>query len=160
MKITVVLLIFLVLFSPISPAQDYAQMSLPDGAVARLGKGMLRQVLYSPDGTRLVVLSLIGIWLYDTTVYRVENSSDSRPGETEDLPFRGSRRVGTDLSRESSPISSGQAKPDRNGEVALLAAHIGRVKSVAFSPDGGTLAGGSGDGTVLVWKIDYGERYK
>ena len=100
MKITVVLLILLALFSPVSPAQDYTQMSLPDGAVTRFGKGYLKQILYSPDGTRLVVLSLIGVWFYDTTVYQVENSSDSRPSETEDLPFRGSRRVRTDLSGE------------------------------------------------------------
>ena len=51
-------------------AQDYTQLNLPEGAIARLGKGRLAKVLYSPDGTRLVVRSSIGIWLYDTTTYR------------------------------------------------------------------------------------------
>ena len=60
----------LVLCLPTAFAQDYTQMNLPDGAIARLGKGRLGKVLYSPDGTRLAVDSSIGIWLYDTTTYR------------------------------------------------------------------------------------------
>ena len=39
MKITVILLMLLALFSPTTPAQDYSQLNLPEGAVARLGKG-------------------------------------------------------------------------------------------------------------------------
>ena len=37
--------------------------------------------------------------------------------------------------------------------VALLSVDTGRVYSVVFSPDGSMLAGGSEDGTVLLWKI-------
>ena len=66
MKITVVLLILLVLFSPISPAQDYAQMGLPDGAVARFGKGWVNSIVFSPDITRVALSCPIGVWLYDT----------------------------------------------------------------------------------------------
>ena len=35
---------------------------------------------------------------------------------------------------------------------ASLQAHTDTVKSVAFSPDGQTLASGSGDGTVKLWE--------
>ena len=38
---------------------------LPEGARARLGKGMPLNVVYSPDGTQLAVASTIGIWRYD-----------------------------------------------------------------------------------------------
>ena len=125
MKITMSLLMLLVLLLTScgkQPAvQDYTQMNLSDGAVARLGKGRVTEVLYSPDGSRLAVQSTIGIWLYDTTTYRVER--------------------------------------DRNGEVALLAAHIGRFKSVAFSPDWQTLAVVSSerDGMVQLWDVKTGE---
>ena len=68
MRIT--LLMLLVLFLPTTYPQDYTQWNLPDGTVARLGKGSVQKVLYSPDGSRLAVQSSIGIWLYDTTTYR------------------------------------------------------------------------------------------
>ena len=47
-------------------AQDSPQWHLPEGAKARLGKGSISEIAYSPDGTRLAVASSIGIWIYDT----------------------------------------------------------------------------------------------
>ena len=41
------------------------QWNLPKYARARLGKGTIREIQYSPDGTILAVASSIGIWLYD-----------------------------------------------------------------------------------------------
>ena len=52
-------------YLPNTFAQDYTQLELPDGAKARLGKGQIFEVKYSPDGTKLAVVSSIGIWLYD-----------------------------------------------------------------------------------------------
>lgn len=46
-------------------AQDSPQWHLPEGAKARLGKGYVSEVDYSPDGTILAVASGIGIWIYD-----------------------------------------------------------------------------------------------
>ena len=37
--------------------------------------------------------------------------------------------------------------------IRTLTAHTGTVESVAFSPDGNTIASGSGDGTVLLWQL-------
>ena len=51
-------------------AQDYTQWELPDGAIARLGKGRINDMEYSPDGTILAVATTIGIWLYDTDTYQ------------------------------------------------------------------------------------------
>ena len=47
--------------------QDYTRWELPDGAIARIGKGEIRGIQYTSDGTLLAVASNIGIWLYDTT---------------------------------------------------------------------------------------------
>ena len=41
-------------------------------------------------------------------------------------------------------------------ELALLAGHEGWVLSVSFSPDGSTLASGSGDHTVRLWDATTG----
>ena len=48
-----------------SLALDYTRWGLPEGAKARLGKGSITDVVYSPDGTRLALAGSIGIWLYD-----------------------------------------------------------------------------------------------
>ena len=41
------------------------QISLPEGAKARIGKGTIRGIEYTSDGTQFAVMSSIGIWLYD-----------------------------------------------------------------------------------------------
>ena len=60
----------LILFSTVllsnTFAQDYTQWELPEGATARLGKGGINEIQYSPDNRFLAVASTIGIWIYDT----------------------------------------------------------------------------------------------
>ncbi len=46
-------------------AQDNTQFGLPDGAIARLGKGGINVMKFSPDGTSLAVGTDIGLWIYD-----------------------------------------------------------------------------------------------
>ena len=46
-------------------SKDYSQWALPKEAKARLGKGGINAIQFSPDGTKLTVGSDIGIWIYD-----------------------------------------------------------------------------------------------
>ena len=55
----------ILIFALNASAQDLSQSYLPEGAKARLGKGRIFDVSYSPDGKRLAVASSIGVWLYD-----------------------------------------------------------------------------------------------
>ena len=70
MKTTVTLLILFVLFTLSTFAQDSPQWGLPEGAKARIGKGWISDMQYSPDGARLVVASSIGVWLYDAETHQ------------------------------------------------------------------------------------------
>ena len=54
-------------------AQDSPQWHLPEGAKMRLGKGKIRDIKYSPDGTTMAVAINIGVWLYDTQTSRELN---------------------------------------------------------------------------------------
>lgn len=45
--------------------ENYPQWELPQKAKARLGKGGVGDIQFSPDGSLLAVGSSIGIWLYD-----------------------------------------------------------------------------------------------
>ncbi|MCY3736619.1 MAG: T9SS type A sorting domain-containing protein [Gemmatimonadaceae bacterium] len=101
-------------------AHDHFRWGLPEGAVARFGKGSLLYptfpsggilhpgagtVVYSSDGTRLAVTGGFGVWIHDA-VTGVETA-----------------------------VLTGQEE----------------ATSVAFSPDGGTLAIGNLDGTIQLW---------
>ena len=47
---------------------DISRWGLPTGAKARLGKGGINALAFSPDGTQFAVGSNIGVWLYDMTI--------------------------------------------------------------------------------------------
>ena len=47
---------------------DYTKWELPKQAKARLGKGGINVLQFSPDGTQLAVGSNTGIWLYDVEI--------------------------------------------------------------------------------------------
>ena len=157
MKITlfsVLTLMFMPLtFVPISFAQDYTQWNLPEGAIARLGKGGINEIAYSPDGNRLAVASRIGVWLYDThTGAEVALFT----GHTDEV-------ISVAFSPDSSMLASGSSdKTVRLWEVSTgihlrtFRGHSRFVLNVAFSPDGVTLASGSWDGTVRLWEVSTG----
>ena len=46
-------------------AENSEQTHVPEGAIARLGKGGINLIRFSPDGSKLAVGSDIGLWLYD-----------------------------------------------------------------------------------------------
>ena len=157
--------VLLILFLPNTSPQDYARMNLPEGAVARFGKSYLREVLYSPDGARFVVVTAIGVWLYDTTTYREVALLASLTYESTSVVF--------------GPDGKTLASESRDGAVRLCDTETGEPKntvteyggafeSVAFSPDGSLLASGSWDKTVCLWdtvswahkQICRGHRYR
>ena len=53
--------------------KDYSQWKLPKEAKARLGKGGLNALQFSPDGMQLAVGTNIGIWLYDVETGKEES---------------------------------------------------------------------------------------
>ena len=59
------LLLISVLFVSTTFAQDSPQWHLPKGAKARLGKGRITDIAYSPHGNYLAVGTSIGVWIYD-----------------------------------------------------------------------------------------------
>ena len=150
MKITMTLLMLLVLLLPNALAEEYTQMNLPEGAVARIGKGGINAVRYSPDGARLAVAGSAGIWLYDTVTYQ------------EVAVFAGHTALITSIA--FSPDGKTLASSDRDNIVLLWDTVTGEqkdtftgVRDVAFSPDGKTLASSSWHNTVLLWDIETGE---
>ena len=158
MKMTVTLLLLLSLFSVNTFAQDSPQWHLPEGAKARLGKGAIKQIIYSPDGNRLAVASGIGIWIYD-----------AHTGKALDL-LMGHREVVNSVAFSPDGTTLASSGGDKNHAIHLwdvvrgrhkttLARHTGQITSLAFSPHGTMLASGSGDNTIRLWNV-YTKRNK
>ena len=53
--------------------KNYQKWALPKAAKARLGKGSIRAIQFSPDGARLAVSSNIGVWFYDVQTGREQS---------------------------------------------------------------------------------------
>ncbi|MYG00081.1 hypothetical protein F4212_13250 [Candidatus Poribacteria bacterium] len=64
----ITLTLILIIITPTFAQETNKGFKLPEGASARLGKGRMntQAIEYTQDGTRLVVATSIGIWLYDT----------------------------------------------------------------------------------------------
>ena len=150
------LLFVFVLFLQHSFAQDSPQWRLPENVKARLGKGRIVEMRYSPDGARFAVASSIGIWFYDATTLQ---EIDLFTGHT-------SWVISIAFSPDGRTLASGAGWQDntlRLWDVATgehkrtLTGHDSTVGSVAFSPDGKMLASGSGDQTLRLWDVATGE---
>ena len=154
-------------------AQDYTQWALPKGAKYRFGKGKIanlegyitkigkgRSFRFSPDSTQFSVMTSIGIWEYDVMT-----------GKEIKLSRLKWNRVDPDSGVVMSPNSQMCAiTRDNRIEVWNLLTNqlkniienpndkstFNSVHSVAFSPDGKTLASTSFSGIIRLWDIDNG----
>ena len=70
-----------------SSAQDNTKVGLPEGAIARLGKGGINLMRFSPDGTRLVVGTDVGVWVYDVPDGKETALFTEHPGQVNALAF-------------------------------------------------------------------------
>ena len=120
-------------------AEDSTRWRLPEGAKARLGKGNIRQIAYSPNGMHLAAAGSAGIWIYDVTIHREVALLTENTGPVSGVAF----------SPDGSTIVSGYASGDilvwdvKTGKrKQALTAEQEWVSSVAFSPDGKTIASG------------------
>ena len=150
-SILLVLLIFSTLYLPSSFAQDYTQWGLPEGAKARIGKGRISDMQYSPDSTLLAVASSAGIWLYDAETYQ-ELALLTRDTEgVGDISF--------------SPNGATLVSTGRFGSLVLWDVATRKQKKVltnqnaataVFSPDGTTLVSANFK-TIHLWDARTGE---
>lgn len=136
--------------------ENYPRWHLPDGAVARLGKGRLSQsdraIAFSQGGKRLAAVSAIGIWVYDTATFRPQAffpTSLNRFGSLGFSPDGILAFSGADGERMTRLWDPG------TGEVITTLEDT--RSSPVFSPDGNILATRSLDGTIKLWDVETGE---
>ena len=132
-------------------AQDNTQLGLPEGAIARLGKGGINIMRFSPDRTRLAVGTDVGVWLYDVPDRKETALFTGHTGHVNALAF----------SKDGKMLASGGEDKkvmlwdtQNNIELGTLNKHGGWVTAIAFSEDGKTLASGNAGKVIILWDVE------
>ena len=85
--------------------EDVATWALPEGAIARLGRGGVRDMAFSPDGQYFAVGTSIGLWLYELPTLSPIALWDTERGITGNVTFSpDSRRIVTSTFNENVKI--------------------------------------------------------
>ena len=152
---------------------DYPTWHVPNGAIARLGKGPIgtgdKAIAFSPNGQSLAVASGIGVWLYDVATSRelmllpsasaVNSVAFSRDGmQLASGSVDGTVAlwdIATGQNTNTFEARRGKISPIAFSQKETLTAPRS-VESVAFSPDGKLIASGRKDGTIVLLDIANG----
>ena len=139
-------------------AQDNTKVGLPEGAIARLGKGGINLMRFSPDGTRLAVGTDVGVWLYDVPDGEETALFTGHPGQVNALAF----------STDGKTLASGgSANPviqlwdlDTNSKLTTLklAERHDSITALAFSEDNTILISLDTFGDIIYWDINTGSK--
>ena len=147
----VVIVVFLqpLIAQDFSDPNSYRTRQLPEGAIARLGKGAIghgdRAVAFSPDGKLVAVASGIGVWLYSVA-------------DLESVTWLPADVVHSVSFSPDGKMLFTAAGPWRKGEVSLwdvaTGARVrtdkgGSIYDVTLSPDGRTLAYSAEGGAMI-----------
>ena len=152
---TILFTLSLFILLPHTAAENHTTLSLPEGAVARLGKGWINEIEYSGAGDIIAVASTVGIWLYDAETGDEQALLTGHTGPVRSISFN---------SDDTELVSGSDDNTVRLWDVATRTlkatyiGHTGDVNSVDFSPDDAMVASGSTDNTVGLWDVDTGTR--
>jgi len=118
---------------------NYQQWHLPDGAKARIGRGTVRSMQYSPDGNLLAVVSDIGVWILDAQTAELRHLLAAHTGVINSISFSpdgSTLAVGTDNGEAQLwDTSTGEHKKTFTRQIYYTG-----VENVFLMPDGRTLA--------------------
>lgn len=159
----ILILSFTLIIYPVF-AQTKILRGLPDGAIARLGKGGINVIQFSPDGSHLAVGTDIGVRLYNVATKEEISLPNRSVGQINTLAFSKDGRI-LACGGYFNPIiqfwdiESGKELPSLQSSKPQTYMHlehfpIHSVIALAFSDNGRTLIGVDREGLFTYWDID------
>lgn len=129
---------------------DMSDPAAPIALQTREAQGSVQSMVFSPDGRQLLVgTSAASIQRWTTADFSELPAIDGFDGQVKSLAFDPAGRLAAGTEVGSIVLLSGKDFGQRErasvGETA--------VNSVAFSPDGGTLASGQKSAEVRLWRV-------
>ncbi|MBN2500465.1 MAG: WD40 repeat domain-containing protein [Anaerolineales bacterium] len=125
---------------------------LPEGVVARLGKGRFTSLAASPDGSLLAIASSVGVYVFDAQTL-VENHFLATDYPVTDVAWSNDGS----LLAVGSPVFDQVTLWDSFNGVQVQSLPIGPVTALDWSPGGQFLVTGNEDNVVSTWQVDSGE---
>ncbi len=145
-----------ILFSSNLSAQDYNKWKLPEGAKLRIGKGIVHDIKYTPDGERVAVATSIGIWIYDAHTHEELALLTGHTSWVTAIDFPADGRFLASGSFDETvrlwDINTGK-------QIAVFAGHRSGIRNITVSPNGKTLASGAWE-TLILWDTETGKQLK
>ena len=151
-----VILTIVILFTLLSPlpnifAQQTSQFDLPAGASARLGKGWIKDIAFSPDGAQLAVGTTIGVWIYDVSTGTEKDLLKGLMGGSNAIAYSPRNDI-LAVAHEDRTVRLWDAVSGGTSRViSTFRGHTGHIQAIAFSNDGEMVASGGTDNTIRIW---------
>ena len=139
-------------------AQDNTTVGLPEGAIARLGKGGINLMRFSPDGTRLAVGTDVGVWLYDVPDGNETALFTGHIGQVNALVFSSDGKILASGGFANPVIQLWDLKTDSKLTTLKLAERHGSITALAFSEDDTILISLDTFGDIIYWDVNTGSK--
>ena len=134
-------------------AQDNTKVGLPEGAIARLGKGGINLMRFSPDGTRLAVGTDAGVWLYDVPHGKETALFTEHPGQVNALAFSTDRKILASGGFNNPIIQLWDLDTDSQLSTLTLPEEIQSISTLTFAKDNTILISLDQSGNINYWDV-------
>ena len=134
---------------------DVTTWELPDGAIARLGPGLIVDMAFSPDNASLAVGTRVGVWMYELDTMQPVTLFETERGMIFDVVFSPDGKwVAT--SNADGIINVREIETQQR--VAKIQGWHGGTSQLAFSPDSRYIAASGREyGDVYLWCTKTGQ---